>query len=429
MRYRVTNLWSDRSVDLPDDEALWRFAQEEFPELMLRVPTDTADLVRHIDSMQNWRVTGDAPPPAVEHTGLDRILQAAAIAGGDPHAPQHRAARVAFEDDPEGFALAAAGAPVDAAARAALRGLLAAQAGPIEKAEAAGADPGPPPEGEVRAPVADGAATAAAVHRALNAGREAPLRLGGRHSAGSWLATDPDTGKKFLLKPGSGRQSPAAGAAEEPASQSRREAAYWHALDAMGLGAWAPRADLITIAGREYAAIAWLPPGDWRPIGDAYREDPVKMEHALAPYLADGTLHRLAAADFILGNPDRHDANILWNGAQMRLIDHGSALAGDGFDPAHDAKSYVPWYLRFWAGPTWAALVGGERTDVLPVVSERVDVRLLAWLDHLDGVGVQAVLTRYGVMTAPTVARLEDLRIPPPPAAQTINVAWTTGLE
>lgn len=266
------------------------------------------------------------------------------------------------------------------------------------------------PQGEVQAPVSEGQETADAVKQALEAGKVHRMKLGGKHSLGSILVEDPESGQKLLLKPGSGRQSPAAGAAEEPASQSRREAAFWHALQAMGISAWAPRSDLVTIGGAEYAAERWLGDG-WKPVAEAYQEDPARVQHQLVPYLQDGTLHRLAAADYLLGNSDRHGKNVLWKDGQMQLIDHGSALAGYGFDPGGDPQqTFTPWYLRLWAGESYASLGSEEKGAKLPKLGTWADESLRAWLGGLDAGGISAVLARYGVMVGPTEQRLRILR-------------------
>jgi hypothetical protein len=99
------------------------------------------------------------------------------------------------------------------------------------------------------------------------------------------IGRDPQTQHLYLLKPGSGDNSPAAGVHEEDASQSRREAAFWHAADFLGLGEYAPRADLLYIDGHEVAAIRMLPL-TFKNLGTALKQNPSLMPHCMTPYLS-----------------------------------------------------------------------------------------------------------------------------------------------
>lgn len=202
------------------------------------------------------------------------------------------------------------------------------------------------------------------------------------------------------------RNSPARGVREQPASQSQREAAFYQALVAMGLERYAPRADLLLIDGKQYAAMEWLGK-DYAPLEDEVREHGGRLRARMLPLLASGTLHRLALADWILGNPDRNGGNAMTaHDDALRLIDHGSALAGASFDPANDPMSYAPFYLRLWASPTWAQLPAEERLAALPRLSSFARDQLRAWTEGLDEAALRTALEPLGADPAPILARL-----------------------
>ncbi len=60
-----------------------------------------------------------------------------------------------------------------------------------------------PPETHVEAALGAGQEAAEAVQRAVAAGKVMSVQLGGKHSKGSLVARDPETGRHYLLKPGS----------------------------------------------------------------------------------------------------------------------------------------------------------------------------------------------------------------------------------
>ncbi len=186
---------------------------------------------------------------------------------------------------------------------------------------------------------------ALAVERASKAGKVGIIKFkAGKHSGGTLIAKDPVSRITLLLKPGSGPQSPAAGESQTEASQSQREAAFFAVAAAWGLGKYVPECHLLVIDGKEYAAIKFLPPEYWEN-GQQFKErDPNGPRRTLSLFLAD--IFKWATLDYVLGNPDRNSGNVMFCQGEVKLIDHGSALAGIDFKPAHDKFSFVPFYLR-----------------------------------------------------------------------------------
>jgi hypothetical protein len=260
----------------------------------------------------------------------------------------------------------------------------------------------------------DASETAEEVRRAFEAGTVHIAKLNGKHSGGTMIGKDPETHHLYLLKPGSGDNSPAAGVHEEDASQSRREAAFWHTADFLGLGEYMPRADLLYIDGREVAAIRMLPL-TFKNLGTALKQNPSLMPHCMRPYLVSGILHKWAVMDYILGNPDRHSQNIMidQDGRTLRLIDHGSAMAGRSFDPAHDENSFIPYYLRAWTGMKFNQLDEGQKLRQMPTAGIDGEKALARWLRDIDPQRLAAKLQSYGIDPEPMVERLEYLKMLP----------------
>lgn len=281
----------------------------------------------------------------------------------------------------------------------------------------------------VEAALPEGKATAEMIRRSFSDRFVVPVKLNGKHAGGTLLARDEATNITFLLKPGSGPQSPAAGAKDEGASQSRREACFYHIADDLGLGGFFPETDLLLIDGKEYAAMRLLPWSyktlDWK------REHGYSAPRILNHYLAEGSLHRWAVVDYILGNPDRHANNLMvGDGNEVVLIDHGSAFAGEDFDPANDQNSFIPFYLRAWAsdaGP-FNSLSADEKLDAMPRLNESRAKELGSWIVDLDAEKIKRRLIEYGIDPAPTLARLAKVKtmclsVSPDLA---INSLWTT---
>lgn len=265
----------------------------------------------------------------------------------------------------------------------------------------------PVPQQQVEPLVEEAAPAAERVRRAFAAGQVRRADIHGKHSAGSLLANDPQGGT-LLLKPGVG-VSPIQGEDEENASQARREVAFWHVAQAWGLAQWMPRADLLRVGDQEMAAIEFLGPR-WRLLGELEGESPGFSSRVLRKYLDGGILHMWAALAYILGDGDQNSDNYMCDGENVQLIDHGSAFAGESFDPPHDRVSYVPWPLRAWGPKSFNMLPRHEKMRHMPRLPAADEQPLRAWLLGLDKDAGLRAMTRYGVRPGPSLARLGKLQ-------------------
>jgi hypothetical protein len=263
--------------------------------------------------------------------------------------------------------------------------------------------------------------------QAYESGHIESIALGGKHSSGSYILKD-ETGHNWLLKPGSGKKSPAAGVDETKGSQSRREACFSGIAQWLGIEEVQP-AHLVQVDGKEVAAIRMWPM-DWTNLQRSMYEDPNIPQRALTPYLRDGRLFRWSVLDFITGNPDRHGNNLMVSaeedGNKIGLIDHGSAFAGHSFDPGNDKNSFVPYYLRAWAPASFHGMGHEDQIKVMPKLSGEADVSFAQWVETLDPAELAKVCHKYGIDPEPVIARLAEIQSNPmaESTSEHVNRCW-----
>lgn len=265
---------------------------------------------------------------------------------------------------------------------------------------------------------------ASMVKRASDSGNIKEITLKGKHTKGTLIARDPETGQRLIIKPGSGKQNPAMGEYQNPVPQSRREAAFYAVACMFELGQYLPECHLVIINSSETAAMQFLP-STWQNGNELKAEDPNKARRILSPYLVDGTLHKFAAMDYILGNPDRHSGNVMFSGPEVKLIDHGSALCGPAFNPPIDKYSFVPYYLRaFTSG--FKQLDQHEKLLKLPRINIEVQKEVEEWLNKLNPELLSKMLFLYDIDPKACVGRLEKLKLNASvqPVDLAINGVW-----
>lgn len=282
--------------------------------------------------------------------------------------------------------------------------------------------------GSVTAGHTEGEDVAEMVRRAYKDKFVFPVALSGKHSRGSMVARDQETGTTWLLKPGSGGAGSAAGSSEEGASQSAREAAWYRVVKEWGMWHWYPRAELLFIDEKPFAAMTLLS-YDFKTIEKRRMGDPSAPRKILGPHLSDGLVHQWAIADFVMGNPDSHGQNCMSDDeGDVKLIDHGSAFAGDAFDPAQDKNSFVPYALRAWAPRDFNKLSIEDKLRYLPRLQADVAERIGHWVAGLSAASLGAICSRYGIDPEPTLARLAKLRglALEKPVDRAIDELWVT---
>jgi hypothetical protein len=445
MRVKIYNIYSDTKQVFEGDpahveaEILRHYSWLRSPD-----PEDQGDvaaLVDHLNSAQSFEAEIEDPGEAMAksepqsragddkdvihamlgyHANLHENLDAARFLRGGAPVPYDQVRRALWEGDgdAEEAALAAYGFDVSPASLKALRAVR--DMSQMIKAETAMA----PAEVEPGHP--DAAAAAEAIKRAFDDHFVFPVELGGKHSRGSMVARDQETGVTWLLKPGVGA-TPAAGMGEDQASPSQREAAFWHVAQGWGLGGSLPETQLVRVDGREFAAIKLLP-WSYRTLDKVVKEDPGRGRVLLEKYRHEGLLHKWAVLDGVLGNVDRHAQNVMVHlpDDDVKLIDHGSAMAGPHFDPVGDKYSFIPYYLRAWATTKFTALDPQAKLRVMPRVSGEVEQDLRRWLEGLSSTDLDKVLFRYGVDPGASRERLAKLKVMAiqVPVDEAVNRLW-----
>jgi GNAT superfamily N-acetyltransferase len=271
----------------------------------------------------------------------------------------------------------------------------------------------------------EGTETADAVQRAVDSGYINPVKLNGKHSKGSMLAKDPQTKMVYLLKPGSGKNSPAKGVNEDSASQSEREAGFWHVAQYIGIGDTFPRADLILVNNHQTAAMELLP-YNFVNLGEKKKQDSALPIRILEPYRQNTTLFKWSFLDFILGNPDRHSQNIMVDpeNKTVRLIDHGSALAGRSFSPSEDTNSFIPFYLRAWTDRKFTKMGPNDRLHYMPSLGARAEQVFDEWVANINEHHIAEILQDYHINPTPAMERIAKVRAMPGPKWQVLNRLW-----
>lgn len=205
---------------------------------------------------------------------------------------------------------------------------------------------------------------------------------------------------------------PAAGVRETQASQSQREAAFWHVAKSWGLEQDFTRCELLFIDGQQYACMELIPL-KYDAMEKAFEKDPAEPKKDLEPYRQRGRLHQWAVIDAVLGNGDRHAQNLLVSPeGDVKLIDHGSAFSGYGFNPSFDKNSFIPFYLRYPAAPGvgFNTLSVNEKLRYMVLAPNGVRPELRNWLNSLDPKGLESILAAYGVDSAPMLDRLAKIK-------------------
>ena len=311
-----------------------------------------------------------------------------------------RRALLQSDGDAELAALIAHGLPATM-----LEDLRAVLSSALEKAEV---DDQPVKFKDVSAATTSGTAFAEIVKKASADGEIKHVFLGkGRHNKGMLLARAGETHQSYVLKPGSGHLPSKGGEQETGATQSSREACFYAIAQAWGLGEYVPECHLLLIDGTEYACMKFLP-SSFKNFNDLKSHDAGLPKRLLSLY-NDSTIHKWAAIDFVLGNGDRNAGNLMASGDAVRLIDHGSSFAGEGFDPPKDGVSFVPFYLRPGV-LDFNKLSTNDKLRAMPRLNAENELKLKRWLLELSPEIMGTIMTQYGIGSEPEKARLQKLQ-------------------
>lgn len=268
---------------------------------------------------------------------------------------------------------------------------------------------------------------AEAINRAAKAHSIHGVQLGGKYSGKTRVAKDPQSGMLWLIKPGTEKISPAAGIAEERATQAQRESAFYAVAGEVGLGMAIPKTFLININETPTAVMPFLPP-DFKPLSVYKKKDPNSIILAFEKYRKTGMLHMWAILEWILGSVDSHSNNILMApDGSIALLDHGSTFAGQDFNPAQDDSSFIPYYLRYRVEKGFKKLDSKERLDKIARADPRIDDMLRNWVNHINPTTISSLIQSFGIDPTPSLNRLNDIKMHEGSLSDYVNVLWTQG--
>lgn len=252
------------------------------------------------------------------------------------------------------------------------------------------------------------------VRKAFETGDVHEIKLHGKHSKGTAIIKDCDTGDLWLLKPGSGTESPALGINEEKAEQSTRECAFNDCARVMGLGQYVPKSALILLDGVKTSALQFFPI-EYQPVEKLKKRHLLELREIFQRATVNGLIYKWAVMDFILGQVDRHAGNVLINsGWDVKFIDAGSTFAGPSFSPSTDSKNtFVPYYLRVFSDRKFTVLTPKEKYDLMPTINQQSEDGLKHWIDSLPEGQLVATMNEYGINPEPEINRLRQLRAYP----------------
>lgn len=218
--------------------------------------------------------------------------------------------------------------------------------------------------------------------------------------------------------------------------QSVKEAAFYDlATTSFDIdGKFFPRAILgeVDKNGQKIPAVAvHMLDNSYIPAAEFYKKNKHALLSILFPLIKNGQMHKIGAMYFILGEADAHGQNVLTDGQDIKLIDHGTSFADERFDPAKDDNIFIPYFFR--AGRIQEHQSAEDKYSNMPLIQDaRIRQDLKHWILNLDPSDIIARLQKYGINENPVIERLhllKDLVIKSERPDDVINKLWTLGVQ
>ncbi len=182
--------------------------------------------------------------------------------------------------------------------------------------------------------------------------------------------------------------------------QSVKEAAFYEAAKLVfGLDVFTPRAVLGEIEfndERKSCVAIKMYPDVYIQATEYKKENPSGVKSILGKYVNDGILCKLGAMYYILGDLDGHGKNMLVNGIEFKLIDHGSSFANNNMD-IKNQDVFIPYFLRELNGVK-DSMSEEEKLEKMPKVKdEQVNLDLRHWIFSLDFGKLVSIINDYSL--------------------------------
>jgi hypothetical protein len=166
------------------------------------------------------------------------------------------------------------------------------------------------------------------------------------------------------------------------------------------------------------------------PAVELHKKDKQQMAHVLSPLLKSGDIHKLGVMYYILGEADAHGQNMLTDGKELKMIDHGTSFSDETFEPSQDNHIFIPYFFR--VGKIKDRMSNEDKYSHMPLISD-INVRsdLKHWLLSIDGQAIRSELEKIGIDAEPSVSRLnkvKELISASDRPDEVINRLWTIGI-
>lgn len=270
------------------------------------------------------------------------------------------------------------------------------------------------------------------INEAIKSGKMHNLSNVGKFTHDSFIAGfDPDNSWLIKVEPFGHR---AKSMSVRYGLQTVKEAAFYQIADKVfGLANYTPHAILgeVLMDGEHMPAVAIkMYPKVFVSAVDLEKQRPHAFRAILEKYRRSGDLDKMAALLYVLGDADSHGNNVMTDGQNIKLIDHGTSFADMTFDPAHDDAVFVPYILRAWGYKD--RMDSDEKLKHLPQIdSEEVKGRIRHWVLNLNEHELLELLQRFNIDPKPSMTRLRVLKkiVSNGDPDNAINTLWSYGGE
>lgn len=269
------------------------------------------------------------------------------------------------------------------------------------------------------------------INDAIKTNRLHDLSNTGKFTHDSFVAGfDPDNSWLIKLEPFG--QHPASPSVQH-GLQTVKEAAFYQIADKVfGLSHLTPKAilgEVIKDNSHVPAVAIKMYPKVFISADDMEKSKPHSMRSILEKYRRNGDLHKMAALLYILGDADAHGNNLLTDGTNIKMIDHGTSFADMDFNPADDDKVFVPYILRAWGYKDHMS--PQEKYDVMPTLdNDGVRQDLTHWIQSIDQHELLSLLDKFLINPKAPLSRLKIIQRMSQisPIDKVINHLWTSDI-
>lgn len=210
---------------------------------------------------------------------------------------------------------------------------------------------------------------------------------------GTLYARDPETGSEWMLR---------------PCPTAPKAAAFAEIAEAWGLGHYVLGAAVVAVDDQPYLAER-LAPRDMVTLGDQGRCSVNSPRMSLDPVLQDGSLHRWAVLDYVLGNPDRPPSSVLVSERRAAYLIRNEGAFAETFQPALDPRCFAPAYMTVWGPSGWANLGVYEKRAAWPGMAGSAEATV-TWFGNQSEEPVKLTCARRGLASEGPLGRLRHLR-------------------